>query len=305
MIQNPAPVRYGSGVLNRRRLLSLIPALQLRAAAPTKMTLCIHQTTTAAAGYRKSLEGYARAGIKYVEIVPPLVDPYIKTEGVAGAKRLLADLGLTAVSHGGARGLWDPGPDRTAALEGLRHNAGVAAELGIDRMVAPCTATGKFGPDDYAKAVANIREAGDVARQFRVTLMMEFTRASTFIGTLPTALRLVREAGHPNVRPMFDFYHFWSGLNKFEDMELIQPGEIHHVHFQDVPDMPRELLDSTTREIPGTGVTPIPKILRALSEKGYAGPLSVELFAAKYQNGDPYEVARAIREKAERFLQAG
>jgi len=303
VIQNPAPVRYGSGVLNRRRLLSLIPALQLRAAAPTKMTLCIHQTTTAAAGYRKSLEGYARAGIKYVEIVPPLVDPYIETEGVAGAKRLLSDLGLTAVSHGGARGLWDPGPERAAALESLKHNAGVAAEMGIDRMVAPCTATGKFGPDDYARAVANIREAGDVARQFRVTLMMEFTRASTFIATLPTALRLVREAGHPNVRPMFDFYHFWSGLNKFEDMEQIRTGEIHHVHFQDVPDMPRELLDSTTREIPGTGVTPIPKILRALSQKGYAGPLSVELFAAKYQNGDPYEVARTIREKAERFLQ--
>jgi len=135
--------------------------------------------------------------------------------------------------------------------------------------------------------------------------MMEFTRASTFIATLPTALRLVREAGHPNVRPMLDFYHFWSGLSKFEDLEQIRAGEIHHVHFQDVPDMPRELLDSTTREIPGTGVTPIPKILRALSGKGYAGPLSVELFAPKYQNGDPYEVARAIREKAEPLLQMG
>ena len=303
VIQNALAVRYGSGMLNRRRLLTLIPALQLRAAAESKMTLCIHQTTTAAAGYRKSLEGYARAGIKQVEIVPPLVDPYIKTEGVAGAKRLLADLGLTAVSHGGARGLWDPGPERAQALENLKHNAEVAAEMRIDRMVAPCTATGKFGPDDYARAVANIREAGDVARQFRVTLMMEFTRSSTFIATLPTALRLVREAGHPNVGPMLDFYHFWSGLSKFEDLEQIRAGEIHHVHFQDVPDMPRELLDSSTREIPGTGVTPIPKILRALSQKGYAGPLSVELFAPKYQNGDPYEVARAIREKAERFLQ--
>jgi 2-keto-myo-inositol isomerase len=103
---------------------------------------------------------------------------------------------------------------------------------------------------------------------------------------------------------MLDFYHFWSGLNKFEDLELIQPGEIHHAHFQDVPDMPRELLDNTTREIPGLGVTPIVRMLSALRSKGYSGPLSVELFAPKYQTADPYEVARTIREKAEPLISA-
>ena len=36
---------------------------------------------------------------------------------------------------------------------------------------------------------------------------------------------------------MFDFYHFWSGLNKLEDLDQIRPGEIQHVHFQDVPVM--------------------------------------------------------------------
>ena len=40
---------------------------------PAGMSICLHQTTTAAAGYRKSLEGYARAGIKFVEVIPPLV----------------------------------------------------------------------------------------------------------------------------------------------------------------------------------------------------------------------------------------
>ena len=108
--------------------------------------------------------------------------------------------------------------------------------------------------------------------------MVEFMRGSTFIGTLPTSLRLTREAAHPNVRPMLDCYHFWAGLSKLEDLDLIRQGEIHHVHFQDVPDMPRELLDNGTRDIPGTGVSPLVGILRKLAEKGYAGPLSVELF---------------------------
>ena len=41
------------------------------------------------------------------------------------------------------------------------------------------------------------------------------------------------------------------------------------------------------------------QILGQLSAKNYAGPLSVELFLPKFQQGDPFEVAREIRQKAE------
>ena len=66
--------------------------------------------------------------------------------------------------------------------------------------------------------------------------------------------------------------------------------------------MPRELLDSSTREVPGTGIAPLKRILQALAAKGYNGPLSVELFYPKYQSTDPYELAKLIREKAEPII---
>jgi sugar phosphate isomerase/epimerase len=56
--------------------------------------------------------------------------------------------------------------------------------------------------------------------------------------------------------------------------------------------------------IPGDGVTPITKIIHKLSEKGYAGALSVELFRTEIVNGDPYEVATEIRTKCERVMTA-
>lgn len=262
------------------------------------MELCIHQTTSLAAGYRKSLEGYARAGIRMVEVIPPHVDEFVKNEGMPAARRLLADLGLKAVSSGGVRGLAEPGPQRAKAIEELRRRVAVTAELGVDRIVCPSITTEKYTPDDYRRAADHLREAGEIARASGVVVMPEFARGSTFIGTLPTALRVIREVNHPNVRPMFDFYHFWAGLSKFEDLELIRPGEIHHVHFQDVPELPRELLDNTTREIPGDGVAPLTGILRALAQTGYTGPLSVELFYPHLQNGDPYEIASTILRKA-------
>jgi 4-hydroxyphenylpyruvate dioxygenase len=147
-----------------------------------------------------------------------------------------------------------------------------------------------------------MRVVGDTARAFNMTCSVEFIRSSPFMSTLLTTLKVTREAAHPNFGVMFDFYHFWSGYNRLEDMDQIRPGEITHVHFQDVPDMPRELLDNTTRIIPGDGVSPIVPMLRKLSEKAYAGPLSVELFLPKFREGNPFEVAREIRQKCERIM---
>jgi len=279
----------------------MAPAAPL-AAASAPMVLCIHQTTSAAAGYRRSLEGYAKAGIRYVEVIPPHVNEFVAKEGMPAARRLLSDLGLKAVSSGGVRGLAEPGPDHAKAIEQLKATAEMVAALGVDRMVCPCGTTAAYKADDYARAADNLREAGDIAGRSGVTVMLEFMRGSTFIGTLDTALRVTRAAAHPHVKPMFDCYHFWAGLSKFEDLDGVRSGEIHHAHFQDVPDRPRELLDGTTREIPGDGISPLVRILRKLKEKGYSGPLSVELFYPHLQQGDPYEVARTIRQKAEAVM---
>jgi sugar phosphate isomerase/epimerase len=176
------------------------------------------------------------------------------------------------------------------------------AALGLSRVYAPTTTTQKITLEDYKAGVDNMREAGDIAKQFNMSLRVEFVRSSSFISTLPTLLKMTRAAAHPNVMPMFDCYHFWSGLNKLEDLDQIRPSEIGHVHFQDVPDIPRELLDNTTRIIPGDGVSPLIHILRKLADKGYTGPLSVELFLPKFQQGDPFEVAREIRQKAESVM---
>jgi len=271
--------------------------------AAGKMTLAIHQNTSSAAGYRRSLEGWARAGIKNVELTNNLLDEFLKSDSLPAAKRVLTDLGLTPVSSAcGVFGLWEPNPKRAAQLDAFKKRCEQFASLGLTKIYSPTPTTEKFTEEDYKRGVANMRENGDIAKQFGMLVMAEAVRTSTFIGTLPTMLKMMREAGHPSVAPLLDFYHFWSGLNKLEDLDQIRQGEIGHVHFQDVPDMPRELLDNTTRIIPGDGVSPLNRMLRTLADKGYAGPLSVELFLPKFQQGDPYEVAREIRQKAEAVM---
>jgi sugar phosphate isomerase/epimerase len=281
-------------------LLAPLTPLAISVLRSNGMTLAIHQNTSASAGYRKSLEGWARAGITNVEITAQLLDDFLKTDSLAAARGVLTDNGLTPVSCAcGVQNLWEPNPNHAAAIDNLKKRCEMLATLGLKRFYAPVTATTKFTEEDYRVGIDNMRKVGDVAKQFDMTAMAEFTRASTFIATLGTMLKMIHGAAHPNMRALFDCYHFWSGQSKFEDLDLVKPGDIGHVHFQDVPDMPRELLDQTTRVIPGDGITPLVKILQKLKQKDYAGPLSVELFLPRFQQGDPYEIAREIRTKAD------
>lgn len=295
-----------STLIPRRAALAtplLLLAPRVTAARAGAMTLCMHTNTSSGAGYRGALEGWARAGIKYVEINAGLVDEFLKADTLDGAKKVLTDNGLTPV-HGtvGQFGLIEPNEKHAAAIDQLKGRLEMFSALGIKKVYTTTIGGPKLALEDYSKIADQLRIVGDTARAFGATFGIECVRASNYMSTLLTGLRVTRQAAHPNVGVMFDFYHFWSGNNKLEDLDQIRPGEITHVHFQDVPDLPRELLDNNTRVIPGDGVAPVVPMLKTLAEKGYAGPLSVELFMPKFRDGNPYEVAREIKQKCEAVM---
>jgi 2-keto-myo-inositol isomerase len=267
-----------------------------------RMRLCMHTNTSSGAGYRGALEGWAKAGIRDVELNPSLIDAFLKGDTLDAAKRVLTDNGLTPVHATVPGNLMELSPDRAAVIDTLKKRLEMLAFLGLKKVYTTTNTTQKPVPDQYERVAENMRTLGDVAKGFNMIISFEFVRASPYMSTLLTALKVTRQAAHPNFGVMFDFYHFWSGHNRLEDMDQIRNGEIQHVHFQDVPDIPRETLDNNTRVIPGDGVAPIMPILRKLREKGYNGPLSVELFLPQFRDGNPFEIAREIRQKCEPLM---
>jgi sugar phosphate isomerase/epimerase len=268
-----------------------------------KMLLGIHQNTSSASGYRGSLEGWARAGIRYVELSDRLLDGFLETDTLLAAKRVMTDLGLTPVSGAAVLpDVWIPGPARVASLETWRRRCEQFAGLGLQKIYCPSITTRAVAAEDFAATPDCIREVGDIAGEYGLTAMIEFLRTSSHLATLASALEVIREAAHPNVRPMLDFFHFWSGLSKFEDLDLLEPGELAHAHFQDLLAGPRELINNDSRLIPGDGIAPLVRIIQKLVEKRYEGTLSVELFRAELVGGDPFEVATEIRRKCEAVM---
>ena len=274
-----------------------------QSADPGKMLLSIHQNTSRAAGYRGSLEGWARAGIKYVELNDVLLEDFLESDTLPAARRVLTNGGLTPVSAGAVLpDIWIPGPARAASLETWRKRCDQFSSLGLQKIYAPSTTTRPVTAEDFAATPDCLREAGEIAREYDLTAMVEFIRTSTHLATLTSLLNVVRAAAHPSVRPMLDFFHFWSGLSKFEDLDLLEPGELAHAHFQDLLDTPRELIDNEARLIPGDGIAPVVRIIQKLKKKQYTGALSVELFRADVVGADPFQVATEIRQKCEAVM---
>ncbi len=288
--------------LDRRDFLTLaataVAVPVLAEAAGAGVFVCIHETSSDGFDFKTAMEGYSKAGIKAVEPTLVKVQEFAQKDSVAAAKRLLDDMGLKVVScAAGVLGLVEPSPTRAKSLEDLKPRLELAKAIGADRTVTPSTGVGPYTADDFKKAVDNMREiAAELAKPYGITLMLEFTRASRFAGSLATALKLVRETNHPNYRPMIDIYHFWGGVSKFEDLELLRDGELAHLHFEDVPAEPiRELQGQTDRVFPGQGIAPLKRIVQTLKKKKYAGPASIEMFHPMYQKMDPAEFAKMAR----------
>lgn len=278
-----------------------------QSAGEGRMLLGLHQNTSSGAGYQGSLEGWAQAGIRYVELNDRLLDEFLENESLQTAGRVLTDLGLTPVSAAAALpDLWLPGPDRDASLEVWRKRCDQFSSLGLRRIYSPSVTRRPVTADDFAATPDCVREVAEISAEYNLVAMIEFLRTSTHLATLTSALKVIRDAAHPNIEPMIDFFHFWSGLSKLQDLDLLNHGELGHAHFQDLLDTPRELIDNNARLIPGDGIAPLVAIIRKLAEKGYVGTLSVELFRPEWVQGDPFQVAAEIRRKSEAVMrQAG
>src|SRR5262252_1107449 len=121
--------------VSRREILlapvALAATSAVTAAAEKKMTLAMHQNTSNGAGYRKSLEGWARAEIRDVEITNILLDEFLKTDSLASARQVITDLGLNPVQGAtGVTELFEPNPNRAAALENLKRRCEIYASMG-------------------------------------------------------------------------------------------------------------------------------------------------------------------------------
>jgi len=175
----------------------------------------------------------------------------------------------------------------------LRRVFDWAAEIGCARVVSLYAA--KDNPieearRDWASFVEGIEDTG-------VSPAFEFIGPWPRYCTPAEAWEVVRD-GPELGKIVFDTFHFWRGGGDLAALAEIPGERIGLVHLNDVKDVPREQARDADRTYPGEGVIPLEAALRRLVERGFGGPVSVEIFG-EVQQQDPEDVAaRAYRSAA-------
>jgi len=183
------------------------------------------------------------------------------------------------------------GDDRRRLLSVFDESCRWAAALGCPTVMSPVDK----GVGDAERAVASIREVGDIAARHGVRLALEFNALCEYWNTLPRVREIVQRAAHPGCGLLIDTYHLGKSGATPEALDDLDPSEIAYVQFSDVPRAPQPGAN-TDRLPPGQGTVPFREIFGRIAKKGYPGYLSYEAPNPSAWARDPVEVAREALE---------
>lgn len=134
--------------------------------------------------------------------------------------------------------------------------------------------------------VEGLKAAADTAGEVGVTLGFEAIRksAGSLISTVPETLDLLEDVGAPNIKIIFDTWHFWDlpdildGLRKLANRFVC-------IQVNDRREPPRSWAD---RLLPGDGSLDLPAFFGTLDSAGFKGWYDLEIFSDNGMWGDAY-----------------
>jgi sugar phosphate isomerase/epimerase len=284
-------------------------------AAGERFRYCLNMATLR--GYKLPLERQAeiaaQAGFRSIEPWLQDIEAHLQAgKSLADLKRRIDDLGLAVEDAiGFATWIVDDDAQRRKGLEQLRRDMGRVAQLGSPRIAAPPFGAHNGPAIDLRKIAERYRAVLDIGRLSGVVPQLEIWGQSKNLRTVSEAAFVAIEADHPRASILLDLFHLYKGGSGFTSFRVLDGGALGIFHMNDFPAQPpRETVTDADRVYPGDGVAPLGTVIRNLSEIGFRGPLSLELFNAKYwREQEPLVTARTglekLRASVEQALRVG
>src|SRR5438067_10150437 len=260
----------------RSGIWRVIPSvLIVRGRVKLGMNMLLWSTDVSDVAYDPVFEMLKDAGFDGVEI--PIFDREV--EKYAALRERLDRIGLEALAVSARGGADNPISDdpavRAEALAATKANLDSAAALGASLICGPLGAplavfsgTGPTG-EEKARSADYHQELGPYADGRGVTIALEYlNRFEMYLTNTATDLaQLVRAAGHPRIRMMYDTFH--AHIEEKDPAEALRAcaDVLVHVHFSE-----------SDRSTLGTGQVAWDATFGALSEIGYDGWVGIEAF---------------------------
>jgi 2-keto-myo-inositol isomerase len=247
------------------------------------------------------------AGFKALELWAAKIDEYLSAHTVADLKALLADNGVAPLSINSIEFIAFRSAEDYAKIRArCQQLCEISQEIGNPVVVVvPSPTPDRNLPwdDVVAEYVRVLRDLADIAAPYGVGLSFEFLGFGWCTVRTPRATwEIVVKTDRPNVGMTVDCAHFYGGGGLMSELDMLDPKRVFAFHLDDLEDTPKEAISDATRLMPGMGVIPLDEICRHMSQIGYDGACSIELFRPEYWQLDPRVVASRARESALRVL---
>ncbi|HEY1945070.1 MAG TPA: TIM barrel protein [Roseiarcus sp.] len=233
----------------------------------------------------------AKAGFRAVELFEN--DLTFFTGKAKDARRLAADLGLEIVALQPLRDFEAmPAPMRARNLERAARKLDLMEELGA-RLLCLCSNVSTEAIDDPDRASADLAELADLARQHGMRIGYEALAWGRHVKDWTAAWDIVRNADRDNLGVVLDSFHICVRGNPIEPIAELPASRIALVQVADAPALVMDPLSLSRhyRCYPGQGDYPIVDFLDAVTQSGYRGPLSLEIFNDQFRGASAAAVA--------------
>jgi sugar phosphate isomerase/epimerase len=216
-------------------------------------------------------------GISYIFLNVPAA------EEVENTKQRLKDSGLTAIVLRGETNL-----SLESSLAELEEQLAICQEMDVEYMFLSPKRHDATKETIYGR----LREAGDIAEKYGVTIVLE---THPDLGTNGDVhLETMRQINHPRVRVNFDsgnIHYYNEGKNAADELLKIV-DYVATVEIKDHSGVYNEWNFPTL----GQGIVDIPEVLRVLREHDYQGPITMEIEGIKGVDWDEETTKRAIED---------
>ncbi|MFT4734227.1 MAG: 2-keto-myo-inositol isomerase [Algoriphagus sp.] len=246
-------------------------------------------------GLIAEIELAAKTGYDGIEIWMNTLETFIKDGGKPiDVKKKAQDLGIVIEdSIGFAAWVVDDDEKRSRALDQIRYEMDLLAQIGCKRIAAPPFGATKGPGLDLRKAAERFHAVAEIGKEMKVIPQLELWGFSDNLHLFGETLFVAAESGHPDALILPDVYHLIRGGSPFEALEVINGSKIQMFHMNDYPgDIEKSKLTDAMRVMPGDGDAPMDHILQMLNNKGVPIVLSLEIFNPDYWNMDAAKTAK-------------
>jgi 4-hydroxyphenylpyruvate dioxygenase len=237
------------------------------------------------------LEAIAAAGFDGVEIFDPdLVASPMSPREIA---RRCTDLGLSIDLLQPVRDAEGVRPEELdSVLHRVRRKLDLAAELGAPTVLL-CSNVSPEAMADVDLAAEQLHVIGGLAQERGVRVAYEALAWGRHVHRVGQAWERVARADHPAVGLAVDTFHVLARGDGPVALDPVPPEKLFVLQVADAPHLDMGLLQWSRhhRSFPGQGTLDVVPLVARVLEKGFAGPVSLEVFSDVVREADPFETA--------------